>query len=201
LYKEVRIMVSQPNKIDSQLAFPTIEIQASGKKIVDLDIKLSMEVNYSKIQVGNAFVQLIDENSILESIIDYVDTIKNEYKGFYDNLITIDKIMTHVDLRKDNIKGKLAFLQTLQIFPNYRGRKLSKPFIWLISKALKENLKVDFVLLHPFPFEINVFDKTFSKEEKRLEKIYSKSGFTKRIHESYCFMFTNLKQKSFTHFK
>jgi hypothetical protein len=192
--REGLAMVSVPQ---TDVAYPFIEVKSYGKPLVTLNFDLKVEVNDTELKLGQSNIQVIDETSILKPLADYIDSIKQDYQGRKDWLNTITLIVNQIDLNKDKIQGKLAFIQMFTINKMYRKRHMTKPFLWLILKALKEQYDVDFVLLEAFPVEINQLDKKhFEKEKLRLEKIYSKSGFMKRSG----YMYMDLRNKSFTDF-
>lgn len=188
-------------KITMQL-IPTINMNWKGQEILNLNVSLEGELTEgtqcldTKI-IGDAYLQIVNQEWVSVPLIDYIesklidfprelrysqplhlmsytDRIKCQYACLNEALICMD-------FGQSEIKGTIAVIQMIRIYPQFRKKGLAKAYMWLILKALKENLNVDYVLLQAYPVEIKRDDKkAFEKEKSHLEKIYTKSGFKKR---------------------
>lgn len=205
---------------------PTININWTGREILNLNVGLNGEITNGSQSLGNekigeAYIQIVNQAWVSEPLLDFInskltgfprelrylqplplmsysDRIKNQYG-------CLDDALTCMDFGHSEIKGTIAVIHFIHIYPSFRKKGLSKPYLWLILKALKENMNVEYVLLQACPMEINRGDKkAYEKEKIRLEKIYLKSGFNKRSKGikakdgfKISYMFQNISSRSF----
>jgi GNAT superfamily N-acetyltransferase len=199
---------------EKRILTPSIQLAVKGEKIIHIQAKFVGDVTKNGIyetteHLGRALIQVVHHTYIRDRTIDYVSLI-HESPEMLRELEELEDFFTCIKIGKQKLEGSIAILEHLEIYKPYRGRGLAKAFIWLLLKALKENIEADYVLLKPYPFEIRREDQAATLKEKlRLEKMYAKSGFRKfpttkimKSKEGYVlnYMYMNLNEKQFKDF-
>ncbi|GIM45632.1 hypothetical protein DNHGIG_11810 [Collibacillus ludicampi] len=199
---------------ESRILTPSIRMNWKGEKIIHIQVEFVGHVTkngiYEKTEhLGRALIQVAHHTLIREHTIDYVSLI-HESPEMLRELQELEDFFNCIKIGKQKLEGSIAILEHLEIYKPFRGRGLAKAFIWLLLKALKEEIEADYVLLKPYPFEIRKDDQASTLKEKlRLEKMYEKSGFRKfpttkiiKSKEGYIlnYMYMNLNDKQFKDF-
>jgi hypothetical protein len=164
-----------------QVISHSIESRLSGHDLIDLEVDYKGEIVYNgqlfgTEQLGKAAIHVFNHSSIRNGdtigFKDYINPLFLNNYGEIKNFIEILKI------GKQAVKGKLAILDKIEIFPKYRKMGLFKYFLRLLLKMLKENMEVDYVFLKAFPFGVDLNNrKQVIAEQRRLESLYFKNGF------------------------
>ncbi|WP_027415219.1 N-acetyltransferase [Aneurinibacillus terranovensis] len=206
---------NQPNGLHDLIFTPSIEVHTQTDDTIVLTIELTGEVTRNGVhqsteKVGKASLQIVNEEWISGSLLDYLAySIKNSDPVKQQDLMNVSNALRYIAATPISSKGTIAYLHHLGIVTPFRGRGLTKAYMWLILKMLKEQMEVDTVLLQVHP--VGKFSpEELKKEQKRLEKIYTKSGFSVIKSKSAIitdaglqvkYMYCNLSTKYFTTFK
>ncbi|WCK53427.1 hypothetical protein PP175_19050 [Aneurinibacillus sp. Ricciae_BoGa-3] len=160
-----------------------INITTLPKDVITLDVDfLQKEINNGKTsyteKVGKATLYIVNEDWISGSIIDYVTYSMN--KNLLENarpLGSLKSALTCAKTSRINIHGAIAYLYHFEIFYAFRKQGLTNPFMQLLLKTLAEEIEARYVLLQAYPAEKHPIEE-IPKIQMRLEKIYSKAGFS-----------------------
>jgi hypothetical protein len=222
-------MSANPAVKDERKLVPTISINWNGNEILNLNVGLGGQwtagnQSLGSEKVGDAYIQIVNQEWISEPLIDYIGSkfvnfprelryseplhITNYNDRIKQQYVFLDDALTCMDYGHSEIQGTIAVIHSIQIYPLFRKQGLFKIYLWLILKALKENLKVDYVLLQAWPIEIQRKDKkAYGREKSRLEKMYMKSGFKKGskviiANDGFkiSYMFQKISNRSFDHY-
>lgn len=193
---------------------PLIRVKKHGEEIITVDVELEGEVTengkYLRTQkLGRALLQIVNRKWISGSFVDYINGLME--KNPEDKHILLKKLqysLQMIESGKKKLTGTLCVFHIFEIYNMFRGNGFAKPFIWLILKALKEELDVEYVFLHAYPLEVTSYNEEgIINEQQRIEKMYFDSGFQyfgvkKLISKSYDglpikHMYCNLLNKSY----
>jgi hypothetical protein len=194
---------------------PFITVNMQNNEFITLEIELHLEIssNNSKkeIKIGEALLHLVDEQWVSGSLIEHV-TYKAGHSDFRSQL-HLKNLQTGLERlaeSKTKCNGTIAFMYYIVIHEHYRGKGFVKAYLWLILRFLKEK-EINNILLQADPLNKQGMDKIgIIKEQRRLERIYLKSGLhilktkkTIRTNEvlPIRYMFCNLEKRGFSELK
>ncbi|WCK54306.1 hypothetical protein PP175_23985 [Aneurinibacillus sp. Ricciae_BoGa-3] len=208
-------MSMEPTSTQNEVIFtPTIKLQKEISDVIFLDVELAGDVTGNGVYqheevVGRANLQIFNEKWISGSLTDYVEyALKNASALRYNELQILKNLLTSEMIHLVKDKGTIAYLHHFELFPQYRGRGLTKPYLWLLLKCLKEEIRADYVMLMVHP-EGEFYADEIANEQKRLIQLYSRNGFSKIKTKKpvmnnsgipTVYMWSNLANKSFDKF-
>ncbi|WP_027415177.1 hypothetical protein [Aneurinibacillus terranovensis] len=193
---------------------PSIEISMKEEELVTLNVNLNgvivQDDNMARARIGNSTIYLINNQWSSEEVLSYIHRCANSVSGEKKRALNDLRIaLMYLNDCKINFKGSIAFMYHFGIKQAFRGSRLTKPFLWLMGKALKETIKVDGILLQAYPVGLYAVNEIPSLQ-RRLENIYQKSGFALlkakkmvvKSSEGYVInhMFCDVRNKSFEQF-